>query len=205
MSKAKQNDYHHGNLRQALLDLAETRLTDIRADDLSLRALAREIGVSQTAPYRHFGDKNALLAALATRGYIAMTTRMIRAQQGAGADPRAKLRAVGKAYIDYSMEHPELFKVMLGPSLQPQDRYPELSDASRQSFILVHEVVREGVEQGLFREDNLEYLTNAAWASVHGIATLKLDRAELFDSQVIDLERQFDTSIDIFISGISKD
>lgn len=204
MSKSKENSYHHGNLRQALLDLAENRLADTRAEDLSLRALAREIGVSQTAPYRHFGDKNALLAALATRGYIAMTTRMIRAQQGAGADPRAKLRAVGKAYIEYALEHPELFKVMLGPSLQPQDRYPELSDASRQSFILVHEVVKEGVEQGLFRNDNLEYLTNAAWAGVHGIATLKLDRAELFDSEVIDLERQFDTSIDIFISGISK-
>ena len=204
MTKSRRNNYHHGNLRQAILDLAETRLSDIRADDLSLRALAREIGVSQTAPYRHFGDKNALLAALATRGYIAMTTRMIRAQQGAGADPREKLRAVGKAYIDYALEHPELFKVMLGPSLQPQDRYPELSDASRQSFILVHEIVREGVEQSLFREDNLEYLTNAAWAGVHGIATLKLDRGELFDSQVIDLDRQFDTSIDIFISGISK-
>lgn len=204
MTKSRRNNYHHGNLRQAILDLAETHLSDIRADDLSLRALAREIGVSQTAPYRHFGDKNALLAALATRGYIAMTTLMIRAQQGAGADPREKLRAVGKAYIDYALEHPELFKVMLGPSLQPQDRYPELSDASRQSFILVHEIVREGVEQSLFREDNLEYLTNAAWAGVHGIATLKLDRAELFDSQVIDLERQFDTSIDIFISGISK-
>jgi len=204
MTKSRRNNYHHGNLRQAILDLAETRLSDIRADDLSLRALAREIGVSQTAPYRHFGDKNALLAALATRGYIAMTTRMIRAQQGAGADPREKLRAVGKAYIDYALEHPELFKVMLGPSLQPQDRYPELSNASRQSFILVHEIVREGVEQSLFREDNLEYLTNAAWAGVHGIATLNLDRGELFDSQVIDLDRQFDTSIDIFISGISK-
>ncbi len=69
MTSSSNSNYHHGNLRQELMELAERHLIEGGVGDLSLRALAREIGVSQTAPYRHFRDKNALLAALATEGF----------------------------------------------------------------------------------------------------------------------------------------
>ena len=69
MASNTSSSYHHGNLRQELMELAEKHLVEGGVRDLSLRALAREIGVSQTAPYRHFRDKNALLAALATEGF----------------------------------------------------------------------------------------------------------------------------------------
>lgn len=197
-----ERNYHHGNLRQALLRAAEQELTLKGSDKLSLRALARQIGVSQTAPYRHFVDKNALLAALATRGYIDLTTSMIRAEQAVSACPVDKLRATSHAYVDFALAHKALFKLMFGPVLEPHEKYPELFEASRQTFILVHAIVKKGVEDGVFRQDDVEYLTNTAWAGVHGIVTLKLDRSELFDRHIIDLERQVNTSLDIFIAGI---
>lgn len=205
MSDIRDKNYHHGNLRQVLLQTAAEELAEHGSEKLSLRALARQIGVSQTAPYRHFVDKNALLAALATRGYIDLTTSMIRAEQGMPGSPLDKLRAASHAYVHFALAQPALFKLMFGPVLEPHEQYPELFDASRQTFILVHAIVKQGVEDGVFRQDDVEYLTNTAWAGVHGIVTLKLDRSELFDRHIIDLERQIDTSVNIFLSGIKKD
>ncbi len=204
MGDTSSKNYHHGNLRQVLLQTAEDELARCGSEKLSLRALARKAGVSQTAPYRHFVDKNALLAALATRGYIDLTTAMIRSEQNVPGSPLDKLRAVSHSYVDFALAHPALFKLMFGPALEPHAQHPELFEASRQTFILVHAIVRQGVEDGVFRQDDVEYLTNTAWAGVHGIVTLKLDRSELFDRQIIDLERQIDASVDIFLSGIKK-
>ncbi|MFT5481535.1 MAG: AcrR family transcriptional regulator [Halieaceae bacterium] len=200
--ETNERNYHHGNLRQVLLRAAEQELALQGSDKLSLRALARQIGVSQTAPYRHFVDKNALLAALATRGYINLTTSMIRAEKAAPESPADKLRATSHAYVEFALAHKALFKLMFGPALDPHEKYPELFEASRQTFILVHAIVKKGVEDGVFRQDDVEYLTNTAWAGVHGIVTLKLDRSELFDRHIIDLDRQIDTSLGIFIAGI---
>ena len=97
-----------------------------------------------------------------------------------------------------------VFKLMFGPVLEPHAQYPELFEASRQTFILIHAIVKQGVESGIFRQDDVEYLTNAAWAGVHGIVTLKLDRSELFDRHIIDLDRQVNTSVDIFLAGIKN-
>ena len=85
--------YHHGNLREALLDTAIERLREGGADNLSLRALARGIGVSQTAPYRHFEDKSELLAAMATNGYRDLLRALREAGDTAGDCPREQLFA----------------------------------------------------------------------------------------------------------------
>ena len=204
MGKIKEDNYHHGNLRQALLDLAESQLLQTRAQDLSLRALAKEIGVSQTAPYRHFADKNALLTALATKGYLSLSEKMIRAQNKKKLDPIEKLRAASKAYIDYSINNPEMFKNMFSQILVPYSKSPKLLSATILSFFIIHDIMQEGIKQGIFRSINAEALSNAAWVVVHGIATLKHDRAELFDRKIIDLNIQFDLSFDIFIRGIIK-
>jgi AcrR family transcriptional regulator len=206
MMSSKNKKYHHGDLRNTLLELAEEHLGKNGIDKLSLRALARDIGVSQTAPYRHFIDKNGLLAALATRAYIELYNRMIQAQQNAGDAAEGKLKGIGRAYVHFALEHGEIFKVMFGSILDQHEQYPELRDASRQAFILVHEVVKEIVAKNFandaITDDDLEYLTNAAWINVHGLATLKLERSELFDRDIIDLERQISTNINIFLQGI---
>jgi AcrR family transcriptional regulator len=194
-------NYHHGNLRNELLNTAEAHLAAAGVEALSLRAMARAVGVSQTAPYRHFSDKAELLAALATRGYRKLLAELESAAMRAGANPIEQMHAFAHSYVNYAVANPELFKLMFGPTLQPPESYPELYQASRDTYELVRKIMRQGIEQAIFRDEDDHYMANAGWSGIHGLAILKVDTPQLFERHV-DLERQIDLGVRVFITGI---
>ena len=111
-SMPKKSTYHHGDLRRALLDAALVLLETKDVSSLSLRAVAKQAGVSHTAPYRHFADKADLLAAVAEVGFTTFGQYLSEAVDKVGADPKASLLATGEAYVRYALDHPTYFRVM---------------------------------------------------------------------------------------------
>lgn len=172
---AQVQPYHHGNLKQALLDKALDHLRLHGPDKISLRALARDVGVSQTAPYRHFEDKTALLAALATEGFRRLYTvsHLATLDEGSAADA---LQKSGKAYIHFALDNPELYRLMFGPMLSPDDDFAELEEAGGNAFNVIVSLVQRGIETREFVDKDPLLVANSTWAMVHGISSLMLDR-----------------------------
>ena len=200
---ASQRAYHHGNLRAELLEEAVEQLRHTPAEQLSLRAVARALGVSQTAPYRHFSGKEALLAAIATQGYRELLTLLGSARDAGGDSASQQLRLVARSYVDFAETKEQIFKLMFGPLVQPSADYPELRGVSRETLLLVQSILQHGMHNGEFEEQDVVYLANASWAGIHGVATLRVDTPGLY-SKHIDLLRQIDVAVNAFINGIRR-
>lgn len=170
----KPERYHHGDLREALMDAALAAIARDGAAALSLRQLAREIGVSHSAPAHHFGDRTGLFTALATRGFALLDEAMRRAMARAPDDPQARLAASGKAYVLFAAEHPAHFEVMFHPGLLQRDD-AALRAAERAAGAVLREAiaaVRGGTGSGPPGRPDLELEALKAWTHAHGLATL---------------------------------
>jgi len=178
--------YHHGDLRLAILKAACDHLQRGNAETLSLRALAREIGVSQTAPYRHFESKNALFAGIATWGFQILSGEM-QASLADQVSPVESFLTLGRCYLDFSREHAEKYQLFFDSSLVDFGVYPRLQEASGVCFDHLLEVIRLGKQQGLFVEREEEEIAAIIWSGLHGMASLlQLDhrRAGMIDRPV---------------------
>jgi AcrR family transcriptional regulator len=163
--------YHHGDLRRALVSSALEILSESGIAGLSLRAAARRAKVSAMAPYRHFADKEALLAAIAEYGLRQLFIRLTAAATAA-ADPRAGLRALGVAYVVFARDEPSLFKLMFGPAIETKSAHPALDDASCACF----DALRRAVAAAFHDSGNdLDDVSLACWSLVHGLASLFVD------------------------------
>ncbi len=174
MPEAKAN-YHHGDLRQALIQGAIAAIAERDPSQLSLRAIARRIGVSHAAPYRHFPDKDALLAAVAEQGFQGLTAALQAGIAAAEPHPLRQLEASGCAYVRYALAKPQHYRVMFGGCQGPPGRYPELAAAGQASFMVLVNLIAEGQAAGVIRAGETVELAQVAWSLVHGIALLAID------------------------------
>ena len=156
--------YHHGDLRNALLEAALVILEREGEAGLGLRDLARAVGVSPAAPYRHFDSRAALLEALAVTGFQRFTAAMARVAAQDTLDP---LQAMGKTYVLFALHNAALFRLMFSPQLR-RDNRPGLRMAADAAFATLRQV-----SGGDTRAGRIAAL--AAWARVHGLAVLLLD------------------------------
>ena len=167
--------YHHGDLHRALIEGALELVTEQGIDRLSLREVARRVGVSHTAPYRHFSDKEALLAAVAAAGFRSLTSCLQRESADPTTGPLKKLQAIGVAYVRFAIGHPAHYRVMFGAFQVARGVYPELDEASRVAFAPLVEAIVSGQKAESVREGDPIRLAWTAWSLVHGLATLHID------------------------------
>lgn len=170
---ARTKPYHHGDLRQAMLDEAARMIEAQGLEGLSLRAMARAVGVTHAAPANHFGDLTGLLSELAADGYRRFAAGLVAAMDAAGADPAARGRAMAHAYVGFARRNPGLFTLMFRSERLDAGR-PALKDA----IATARQVLQSAVaEQGGGTASPLATTAQATarWALVHGYAVLLLE------------------------------
>jgi AcrR family transcriptional regulator len=164
---AKRATYHHGDLRETLLRAAECAIESGGVASVSVRALAQEAGVAHRAAYRHFKDKDALLAAVLTLAYgrlKATIDRRVRA-----SDPRERLVEIAQAYAEQSFAEPQMFLALSGPRVNLSNTADELELALKRAFDPVVDAIREGQAAGLFATDKPEAAAVFFWGSLQGV------------------------------------
>jgi AcrR family transcriptional regulator len=167
--------YHHGDLREALLRAAESELAEKGVEAFSLRGCARRAGVSHAAPAHHFPTADHLLTALAGVGFARLTASMRRHAEAAAPEPEARLIALGLGYIAFAEADPALFKLMFGSDRPSHDDAAFKDCASAAFGTLVDAVAAIRGAPPLASAEGTRQLS-AAWAVVHGLAHLLIER-----------------------------
>ncbi len=166
--------YHHGHLRQALIQEAVRTIQVQGVERLTLRGIGDSLGVSRTALYRHFADKSALLAEVASQGFRLLRQKLESGWERAGRG-REGLDAMGVAYVRFALQNPSHYRVMFGGfvgSREPKGTLAVEGPAALQT--LVDALVAQQ-KAGLVRKDDPLQLAHFVWATVHGISMLAID------------------------------
>lgn len=173
---SKKTAYHHGDLAQALVVAARDMVVAEGWEAVSLRGVARTVGVSANATYRHFPDKAALLLAVARQAFDDLALRMRRVQaraKGTGkAAAIARFEATGQAYFGFAVDHPELFRLMFSPV--GRGHAEGRTDDNPSPFAILGEALDGLVAAGVITETGREGAELLSWTAIHGLATLAL-------------------------------
>ena len=172
--------YHHGDLRRALIDAATQMIDEGGSAALTVRAAAQAAGVSIAAPYRHFADRAALLAAVLAEGFDALAEHTERAR-AAAPDPLAALLACGLAYVEFASTRPALYRLMFGPECD-KAHHADLMEAGDRALGVLLRAVGDVRGAGLIDDSQVQSLALAGWSLSHGLSTLHADG--MFDGKI---------------------
>ena len=174
---ANSSKYHHGDLRTALLNAANAIIEEHGIDALSLRKLAEVVGVSRTAPYHHFKDKNALLCAIAAKGFDDWHTSAKTIFEQQDKAPGLRFREFIHQYVGYAARHPQVYELMFGRTLWHSHQATDLlKEVAYPCFQYQLTMTRTWQEFGLLPDDqDALRLDQVTWSTLHGIARLLID------------------------------
>ncbi|MCW8092567.1 TetR/AcrR family transcriptional regulator [Alteromonas sp. ASW11-130] len=174
---ASSSQYHHGDLHSTLIDAASSRLEKFGIDGLSLRKLAEDVGVSRTAPYHHFKDKNALLSAIAAKGFEQWHQIAVDIFDNDSIPPEQRLKDFIHAYIGFATEHPQIYELMFGQTLWGEGKASAaLRDVAYPSFQYQVKMTKLLQEKKLLPTNQQALrLAQVTWGTLHGIARLIID------------------------------
>jgi len=166
----KPKPYHHGHLHEALLQAAIRLIAEVGPAGFTLREVARRAGVSHNAPYRHFPDREDLLAAVAAQGFRELNEAMLEAVTHHRSSV-GRLKGAGLAYVEFALRRPEHFTVMFDAAVS-QHRTPDSTEAAEQAFGTLLTLVKSCHDENRLPSVDVRQLALLAWSMVHGIAKL---------------------------------
>lgn len=201
--RAVKTAYHHGNLRDEMVLQGMAILETEGQAALSMREIARRIGVTQTAPLHHF-DKAGLLAAIAALGFRKLFEFRMEALKDK-RDPRERLMTVMLAYTEFALGHPALFHLMHGPEIPDKTLFPELNEAATRSYSILETAVADFLLASEGSMERSREATLAAWTACHGLATILINPQNtpryVLRKDPMGISR---TIFDIFIAGLAR-
>lgn len=195
--------YHHGNLHAALLEAGELLLKEQGIAGISLRAVAKAAGVSHAAPYRHFRDKEHLLASVAERGFESLIETM-QAAAGEQDDPAHRLREAAVAYVSFAMQNSEMHHLMFGGLLDNGETALVLQDSRLRAFGTLRNIVDAGVKADIYRNSSAREITLTAWSLMHGFAMLMSTGQLQSGGSIAQIEAMARSQAELLLQGLRK-
>jgi AcrR family transcriptional regulator len=203
MSRRRKPTQPAGSLRETLVEAATALIAKKGPQGFSLREVARRARVSEAAPYWHFTDREALLAAVAERGFVEMAKGMMAIWSAVG-DPRERLHALGIGYVRFALAHPSYLRVMFGSEVPDKGAHPGLKEAGARTFDLLVQAIADCQAVGQVRSGDPVELAVAAWSTVHGLAALLVDgRLKEHVRSTVEAERLAERVTEVLRTGLA--
>ena len=174
--RPKKGAYHHGDLERALVDAAVDMIRTEGVQAFTLRSVGARVGVSRTALYRHFDDKTALLARVASEGFRRLHAALAQAVATASQEHADPLQAMAAAYVRFAAGNPSHYQTMFGGFLPDWSRYPDLIEHGNAALDILADTIRSEQERGAIAPGDPIELAEITWSLSHGIATLGMAR-----------------------------
>jgi AcrR family transcriptional regulator len=171
----KSKTYHHGNLKEALISAGLEILSEKGMEELSLRNVARKVGVSHTAPYNHFSNKQALLAAISTAGHEQLYQTLSDSFNKCKHTSTNIIFEIAWSYLQFALDDPGKFKLMFSGALEEERDHPAYIVISRKNLSLLEEIIVYCQNKGQIADGKVENIATRLWCVVHGFAHLALE------------------------------